>query len=49
MDTWRLLLEVEEVEEVATMLLLVLLLMLAMFEPALMLIEFLRPELAAEG
>ena len=48
MDTWRLLLEVE-VEEVATMLLLALLLMLAMFEPALMLIEFLRPELAAEG
>ena len=46
MDTWRLL--VVELE-VATMLLLVLLLMLAMFEPALMLIEFLRPELAAEG
>ena len=46
MDTWRLLLEVEEV---ATMLLLVLLLMLAMFVLELMLIEFLRPELAAEG
>ena len=46
MDTWRLLL----VElEVATMLLLVLLLMLAMLELALTLIEFLRPELAAEG
>ena len=45
-DTWRRLLELLEV---ATMLLLVLLLMLAMFMPELMLIEFLRPELAAEG
>ena len=39
-----------EVLEVATILLLVLLLMLAMlFIPELMLIEFLLPELAAEG
>ena len=45
-DTWRRLLELLEV---ATMLLLVLLLMLAMFMPELMLIEFLLPELAAEG
>ena len=42
-DTWRRLLEV------AAMLLLVLLLILAMFVLELMLIEFLRPELAAEG